>query len=55
MLTYNGYIEEYQVRDCTTGQDWTYRDYDEANERLEKRRNDFPDNAIILIAVLDGG
>lgn len=55
MLTYNGYIEEYRVRDHTMGDDWIFRDFDEACKYLEGRRTDYPDNAISLIAVLDGG
>lgn len=52
-LWHTGPIEEYQVRDCNTGDDETFRDFESADDFLGKWRRDRPDHAIILIAVID--
>ena len=53
-LWHNGPIDEYRVRDCTDEEEWPFRDFDEADSFLHKRRADHLDNEIILIAVIDG-
>lgn len=52
-IWHNGPIEEYAVRDCTMGEEKSFSDFDEAEDYLTKRRRDYPDRAIILIAVID--
>ena len=54
-LWHNGPIEEYAVRDCTYGEEKNFTSFDEAYKYLQARRADYPDHAIILIAVIDGG
>ena len=52
-LWHNGPIEEYQVRDCSSGESRAFRDFDEADAYANKRRQDYPQHAITLIAVID--
>jgi hypothetical protein len=52
---FTGYIEEFCVRDCTLGEDFAFSNYEEAETYLHKRRLDYPNNAIIFNAVIDGG
>ena len=51
-LWHNGPIEEYQVRDCTTGDDETFSDFNAADAKYTEWRESRPDHAIILIAVI---
>ena len=53
MLESDGPIEEYQVRDCTTGDDEVFRDFDAAAHQFELWQSDRPDHSIMLIAVIE--
>ena len=54
-LWHAGPIEEYEVRDCATGEDASFRDFGTAEKFLAGWRADRPDHTIILIAIIDGG
>lgn len=49
---HSGPIEEYQVRDCTTGDDEVFMDFDEADKKFTAWKSERPDHPIIFIAVI---
>ena len=55
VLHHNGPIEEYEVRDCASGEDARFQNFDAAAQFLAGWRADRPDHTIILIAIIDGG
>jgi hypothetical protein len=51
-LWYNGPIEEYQVRDCTTGYDETFFSYDAAENKYMEWSKSRQGHQIMLIAMI---
>ena len=51
-LYHNGPIEEYQVRDCTTGDDKVFQNFDIADAAFMEWVSARPDHPIMLIAVI---
>ena len=43
-LFYEGTVEEFQVRDCATGDDESFRDFDAAERKFEAWKLDRPDH-----------
>ena len=54
-IWHEGPIEEYAVRDCSSGEEKLFRVFDEADNYCNSRRADYPDRVILLTAIIDSG
>ena len=51
-IMHDGPIEEYQVRDCTNGDNKKFMDFDAADAQFEVWKASRPDHPIMFIAVI---